>query len=306
MPDEKVHSYKAFVGRLMLPVFLCLLFVISSCSPKQEQLIATPSNHVVIESVSITPEIATSTVTATPPPTSASLPSTSTPVPATVEATIQVCTPLKGVPLSELAQRIVNPFNPPGPGSDDPHQGVDLADRLNGNSIAIEGLPVQVVQGGSVAGVIVDRFPYGNALLVETPLDDLPVTWVTGLDLPDPIPSLPPNPALTCPPLGEASFPHTGKRSLYLLYAHLNDPVAVEINDGVECGQIIGAIGKSGNALNPHLHLEVRLGPSGLRIPSMAHYDTSATAEEMGMYCLWRVSGVFQLVDPRQILGIVK
>ena len=67
------------------------------------------------------------------------------------------------------------------------------------------------------------------------------------------------------------------------------------------CGQAIGSVGMSGNALNPHLHLEVRVGPAGIRLESMAHYDTSATAQEMANYCRWRVSGLFQLVDPMQL-----
>ncbi len=305
MWQGKVRFDRVSVGRFLFPLLFCLVFVFSSCSPKGGQFAATHPDNMTRESGSFATAIAIPTATTTPAPTSTPLRLTSMPVPTRTEASVRICTPLEGVPLSELPQRIVNPFNPPKPGSDDPHQGVDLADRLNGNSIALEGLPVQIVQDGLVAGVIVDRFPYGNALLVETPLEDLPVSWVSGLDLPAPIPSLPPNPALTCPPFGETIFMDTEQRSLYLLYAHLKEPVNLEINDEVGCDQSIGAIGQSGNALNPHLHIEVRLGPSGLRIPSMAHYDTSATAEEMGIYCLWRVSGVFQLVDPLRILGII-
>ena len=70
----------------------------------------------------------------------------------------------------------------------------------------------------------------------------------------------------------------------------------------VACGQPLGAVGSSGNALNPHLHFEVRVGPSGAPLYSMAHYDASATPQEMAMYCLWRVSGWFQLFDPLKLL----
>jgi hypothetical protein len=35
----------------------------------------------------------------------------------------------------------------------------------------------------------------------------------------------------------------------------------------------------------------------------MAHYDNTAQTEEMGNYCMWRVSDVFQLVDPLRLLG---
>ena len=35
----------------------------------------------------------------------------------------------------------------------------------------------------------------------------------------------------------------------------------------------------------------------------MAHYDTSATQEEMRNYCLWRLSGAFQPFDPMLLLN---
>jgi hypothetical protein len=47
----------------------------------------------------------------------------------------------------------------------------------------------------------------------------------------------------------------------------------------------------------------MRLGPAGVRFSSLAHYDASATIEEMFNYCTWRVSGLFQLVDPMLLLG---
>jgi murein DD-endopeptidase MepM/ murein hydrolase activator NlpD len=83
-----------------------------------------------------------------------------------------------------------------------------------------------------------------------------------------------------------------------VLYSHLKETPVLETGQSVECGDVIGAIGDSGNALNPHLHLEIRLGPAGALIPSMAHYDSSATLAEMSLYCTWRVSGLFQPLDP--------
>jgi hypothetical protein len=62
-------------------------------------------------------------------------------------------------------------------------------------------------------------------------------------------------------------------------------------------------VGDSGNALNPHLHLETRVGPAGARFSSLAHYDASASLEEMDNYCAWRVSGWFVLLDPLQLLA---
>jgi murein DD-endopeptidase MepM/ murein hydrolase activator NlpD len=191
---------------------------------------------------------------------------------------------------------ITNPFNPPPPGSDDPHQGVDFSD-LGDSQIALQGRGVQAVLPGQVAAVIADRFPYGSALLVETLLEALPSSWFETLDLPAPAPTLAAVPALTCPPIDALEY-DPQSRSLYLLYAHLEAPPGFEPGQPVTCGQEIGAVGMSGNALNPHLHLEARIGPAGIRLESLAHYDNSAAEQEMANYCLWRVSGLFQLVDP--------
>jgi murein DD-endopeptidase MepM/ murein hydrolase activator NlpD len=197
---------------------------------------------------------------------------------------------------------VSNPFVPPSPGSDDPHQAIDLADRAAGSGIALAGRQVQAALAGSVAAVIEDRFPYGNALLVETSIEELPGNWIEALGLREPAATWQPNPALTCPDVvpktwGEGS-------SLYLLYAHLQQAPAFQLGDEVSCGQGIGNVGDSGNALNPHLHLEVRLGPAGAVFSSLAHYDNRATPEEMDQYCTWRVRGIFRLVDPLVLLKL--
>jgi murein DD-endopeptidase MepM/ murein hydrolase activator NlpD len=199
---------------------------------------------------------------------------------------------------------VSNPFHPPRPGSDDPHQGVDLAD-IDSRNVAVGGRPVSAVLNGKVAAVIRDRFPYGNALLVESTLESLPVGWIEGLDLPVPgaLPEMPPT--LTCPSLPADPGWNLTSISLYFLYAHLQSPPELRVGEEVECGQIIGAIGSSGNALNPHLHLEVRTGPAGASFDSMAHYDASASLEEMAAYCSWRVSGYFPLVDPMSLFSPV-
>lgn len=213
-----------------------------------------------------------------------------------------VCSPLEGISLAQLADMISNPFYPPPSGSDDPHQGVDLAD-IDPNNVARAGRPVSAVLNGRVAAVIRDRFPYGNALLVETTLESLPDGWLDQLDLPTP--GLPPDipPTLTCPDLPTQPGWDLDRLSLYLLYAHLQTPPELQAGQEVECGQVFGAIGSSGNALNPHLHLEVRSGPAGASFQSMAHYDASASLEEMAAYCAWRVSGSFPLVNPMSLFS---
>lgn len=230
-----------------------------------------------------------------PTRTATALPPSATPAP-------WLCSPLEGYHLDQISSLVVNPFSPPPPGSDDPHQGVDLADRQPGSQIALAGRLVQAALSGKVAAVIRDRFPYGNALLVESPLDELPKDWRAALSLEDPFPTPQPNLALTCPDVVPKNW--QAGQSLYLLYAHLQQAPEFEPDDPILCGQGLGNVGDSGNALNPHLHLEVRLGPAGARFSSLAHYDNSATLEEMDNYCTWRVRGIFRLVDPLQLLGL--
>jgi murein DD-endopeptidase MepM/ murein hydrolase activator NlpD len=146
------------------------------------------------------------------------------------------------------------------------------------------------------------RFPFGNAVIIETPLDALPDAFWQAINFPTPAPTLAPRSALTCPPGPAPDLPDASKRSLYVLYAHLQAPASVSPGETLACGQVFGAVGMSGNALNPHLHFEAKAGPSGLRIDSMAHYDASATQGEMRNYCLWSVSGLFQRIDPLMLL----
>ena len=248
------------------------------------QLVASPS---ALPTHTITPTVAPST---TPTPLAT----------ATTTPRWEVCSPLEGVAVEDLADRIVNPYQPPATGSDLPHQGVDLAD-LGTGQVAVAGLTVQAVLPGQVAMVLNDRFPYGYAVLVETRLEQAPMEWLTVLQLPEPVPTLSFIPALTCPQPEVLPDWSTEDRMLYLLYAHLRDAPILQIEDEVSCGQALGAIGDSGNALNPHLHLEARVGPAGVRFDSLAHYDASATPEEMTNYCTWRVSGWFQHFDPLRL-----
>lgn len=256
---------------------------------------ATPTGVAV---ATITPYITdtqealpTSTATAVP------LPATSTAAPPP-----RLCSPLQDIDLADLASLVSNPYFPPPPGSDNPHQGVDLAVRISGGDMAVAGHPVQAALAGRIVMAQADRFPYGNALMIETALDSQAVVfWPTGA-IPPLAATLAPTTGLTCPSISLPP-PDFNKRSLYVLYAHLLTPPQGQAGQQVDCGQSIGQVGSSGNALNPHLHFEIRVGPAGMQFPSMAHYDNSATLEEMGNYCLWRTSGLFQLVDPMAVLG---
>ena len=215
---------------------------------------------------------------------------------------LRICSPFKGFSYEKLTEAVSNQYTAPPPGSDDPHEGVDLA-VMDNQRIGYAGEEVHAVTNGRVAGVIKDRFPYGNAVFIETPYDFIDESIAADLGIPV-LTFAPPNYApLFCPGDSLNFFQDPdGEQSLYLVYAHLLDSPEINVGDVVECGDIIGRVGSTGNALNPHLHLEVRTGPTGQVFDSMAHYENSASLEEMGAYCSWRISGTFQLMDPMKLL----
>ncbi|MCS6907677.1 MAG: M23 family metallopeptidase [Anaerolineales bacterium] len=148
--------------------------------------------------------------------------------------------------------------------------------RFGRNSIA--GESVQSILAGKVSGLVRERFPYGNAVIIETLSSQLP-TWVKEtLELAE----------------GE---------SLYVLYAHLAEFYPKEVGERVSSCQLIGAVGQSGNAGVAHLHLEVRIGKEAQTFPSMASYVADASPEERRAYLRWRTSGEFRAIDPMLVLG---
>jgi hypothetical protein len=152
--------------------------------------------------------------------------------------------------------------------------------------------------------LIFDRFPFGNGVVIETPLDALPEEWWQPAGIPTPAPTLAPRSALTCPSGPDPEIADPNRRALYILYAHLQEAPTLALEEPVGCGQQLGRVGDTGNALNPHLHFEARVAPAGIRMAGMAHYHASVSVEEMRAYCLWSVSDLFQLVDPQRVLNL--
>jgi murein DD-endopeptidase MepM/ murein hydrolase activator NlpD len=192
----------------------------------------------------------------------------------------------------------------PQPGRDDGHPGIDLAFYRHGTRTTMLGLPIQAAMAGKVAASLPDRKPYGNLVIIEVPLDNVPKAWRANLNWPTPGPALTPDARLTCPqPLTLPTW-NTNARSLYMAYGHLNQPSALKAGDTVTCGQVVGEAGTTGASVNPHLHFEARLGPAGAVFTAMGHYDAHSTEAERNNYCLWRVSNWFQIVDPLKILAM--
>jgi murein DD-endopeptidase MepM/ murein hydrolase activator NlpD len=205
--------------------------------------------------------------------------------------------------LEELPEIDANAYAPPALGKEDGHHGVDFSYWRYKDKIGMAGLPIYSVLPGTVAMADSNHKPYGNAVIIETPLKDIPQSWIDALNLPAAEPLWDMDTRLYCPkPTAEPTY--SSERSLYLLYAHLENPPEITPGQTVAAGDTIGLVGHSGNAINDHLHLEVRVGPSDVKIPSMDHYDNGASDEVMWNYCTWRISGHFKLIDPMLLLSL--
>jgi murein DD-endopeptidase MepM/ murein hydrolase activator NlpD len=226
--------------------------------------VARPSLFEHTQIVSSTPELA---LTPTP-----ELLQTTIPTP-----TFQICSPLAWETIPELWEIVSDPYAPPPMGRDERHQGVDFSHWSRKGRSTIQGEPVQSILPGRVAAVVQDRLPYGNMVIVETVQSLIHQTIQMDIGM-EP---------------GE---------SLYVLYAHFDEPPIVDMDDTIPCGMIIGAVGMTGyNVVNAHLHVETRLGPAGISLGTMAFYTTSATQDEMDTYQRWRTSGEFRHFDPLQL-----
>jgi len=216
-----------------------------------------------------------STLTPTPTVQDLILPASPSPTSSiTPEVPCRLCSPLAEHEITELSEIVSDPYDPPSPGKDDRHQGVDFAYYRSGERASIEGEGIRAILPGQVASSMNDRLPYGNMLIIETHRSDLPPGIIRAVDI------------------------HPGE-SLYHLYAHLAASPQVAVGDWVDCGQLLGEVGKTGyNIPVPHLHLETRIGPADAVFESMAFYDTRATEYEMYNYRLWRMSGEFRHFDP--------
>jgi len=267
---------------------LAVCLILTACAP------AAPVVTPVPPSPTLPPPTATPAPSATPSPRPTA---TATPPP------VVFYSPLENIRLDELPQIVTNPYVQPTSRLDDGHHGVDLAFYRFNDMGSIEGLPIHSVLEGTVAAVVNDRLPYGNMIIIETPLDRVPPAWIAANSLPAVIPTVTSDGRLSCPETGAIPAWDMSKRSLYLLYGHMLAPSPLKLGENVPANAVIGAVGNTGHSSNPHLHLEVRIGPANTRFEdAIAHKETTATAQEMFNYCLWRISSTFQTVDPMPLL----
>ncbi|KAF0108496.1 MAG: hypothetical protein FD146_1070 [Anaerolineaceae bacterium] len=239
----------------------CLLFtsLITACTPAPAP---TPT-----PALTDTP-LPTATLPPSPTPTA-----TVTPVPVSA-----ICSPLTWHPLDELPLVVSWPFNPD---KDVRHFGVDLSHWHFKDETSSLHEPVQAALDGKTAGVVSDRLPYGNMILIETPYTQLSPALIERLEIPP-------------------------GQSLYHLYAHLADPPAFQIGQPVSCGQFLNRVGLTGWAVTAHLHFETRWGPPDFTFTVMAYYTADASPEEMANYETWFSSGLYQAFDPMILLTLLQ
>jgi murein DD-endopeptidase MepM/ murein hydrolase activator NlpD len=258
--------------RTLLPLVIALFLL--ACHPADVPPMVTPTVKLNPPTAMVEAPTKAPILTQTLPPTLTDVPPTPTvsltPVPAW-----QLCSPLAEQSLAEIPEIVSDPYSPPPPGKEERHHGVDLAYYQRKDRSTIEGEIVQAILPGKVILVIQDQLPYGNMVLLETLASDLPPALAADLGIAP----------------GE---------SLYHLYAHFRSSPLVQEGQWVDCGQALGEVGATGyNIVNPHLHLETRLGPASTDFSGgMAYYSTRTTEQERTNYEIWRTSGEFRHFDP--------
>jgi murein DD-endopeptidase MepM/ murein hydrolase activator NlpD len=256
----------------------------------------------------------TPTVTPSPiPPTATAIPTatatltpTLTPSPTATpdpSAGFNMSSPLQDIQLAELKEIISGTFQNTSPGMDDGHHGVDFSYYSYGTHSKMEGIEIYSMMPGKVVGVILKRNPYGNAVIIETPLVNIPPAFVEKLSVPTELTPYPYNPRLIgCEALKNQSW-SIKPASIYLLYGHMKETPLVTVGQQVQSGERIGLVGNTGASGNAHLHLEMRWGPGGTVFASMSHYDGGATDQERLEYCTWRISGKYVMMDPMNVIN---
>jgi murein DD-endopeptidase MepM/ murein hydrolase activator NlpD len=251
---------------------------------------------------------ATATITPLPTETASPLPTstiTVTPTPTAVPLITAISSPLQDIELSDLRLITSYPYSfkypfSEGPDDDKNHPAVDLSFYKFKDWTTVVGHPIQAILPGKVVTITNDIYPYGNSIMIETPLSWLSPDLIEKMQIGKPYSQDEIAARSPCQPdQARISWSQTDK-SVYSLYAHMQSPTPYKIGDEISSGEVIGAVGATGHAVvgNEHLHLEVRVGPSNASFSTFSEYISSATDEERYNYCIWALSEVFLPINP--------
>lgn len=283
-------------------VLPCLIILLNACIPQSDPIIQpepTDSKPTAIFNPIATPPSNQPDLKTNPTYVPADLPETAIPKASTPLVSYQPISPLADISIPQLDEILSNPFITPSPGQDDGHHGSDFSFYRFNDRISIINMEIQSIFPGTTSAVIQNRPPYGNAIIIETPLNQLTSTLQSLAESYEIPAQVEYQSLIHCPIIPQINPEELGPEvSLYVMYAHMVDTPDFEVGDTIFQGQIIGLVGNSGMSGNPHLHLETRFGPTRATFPVMAHYDNGVSVDEMGYYCFWRTSGFFELLNP--------
>lgn len=267
LPEIKIELPKPEIPEVVLDFFQ------KDPTPIVAVLLTTSEPFATPEAADVnTPVYTTRTSMPMPPTREPTITPTSTVIVSLLEFAPQdLCSPVEGIEMYELEDIISQLYNVPNQFSDFGHHGVDFG-SYNFRDRYLYAVPVKAMLAGRVVGIVRDRPPLGNVIILETPYEDLPASIADLIDIQP----------------GE---------SLYHLYAHLLDDPDYDFGTFFNCGDPINRLGDSQTS-EAHLHLETRIGQSGLTVESMAFYDTTATEDEQEEYLWWRTSGDLEPFDP--------
>ena len=150
---------------------------------------------------------------------------------------VDITSPLKDITIDQLQSILSNPFQFPSKGKDDGHPGIDIAFYSFQNWKTINNHDVISIYPGKVAGIIRDRPPYGNAIIIETDINSLDVEERELLLSQYPDNPLQENIILQCPEdFHQDRNISKNNLSLYFLYGHLASIKELKIGDMLTSG----------------------------------------------------------------------
>ncbi len=290
MPKINNKVVTTIRGVLLTGTLLALL-ILTGCDSPAESSTPVPTANNPVSTKTSAP---TATLTLTPT-------ATTIPTP-TQEIATGVCSPLIGIGRDKLRFITSNKYVSPGPYIEGGHPALDFSFYKFETFTTFKNFPLQAVLPGKVVLVVNNRFPFGYMLLVETPLTQIDPSFLPSIPQPTPLPVSVYTTEDRCPISGPPVTWDGSGKSIYVLYAHLAQLPEPVVGEDISCGQPIGFAGTTGNSVEEHLHLEMRIGPSNAQFNSIASQHSSATPEERYNYCIWSLSGEFQPFDPAILL----